>query len=172
LLATFIGGSGHFFGPVMGACLVTWLQSSLSDVTEVWQLYFGLMFMAVVMFQPTGIAGLIMLHKPVWQAGGLVRLLPVYLALIPPVLAIVAGTVMIIEMTVRLLVKASDGPVMSLLGVMFAANSVWPWLLAILLVTAGIWGVRWLRPRVTAAWTAALSARDARPVPPPAGAPA
>jgi branched-chain amino acid transport system permease protein len=160
LLATFIGGSGHFFGPIIGACLVTWLQASLSDSTEVWQLYFGLMFMAVVMFQPSGIAGLIMMHKPALQAGGLRRLLPVYLALIPPLLAGLAGIVMLIEMTVRLKVKASDGSVMSLAGITFDAKGIGPWLLAALLLVVSVWGVRVLRPRLAAAWTSALVPRS------------
>jgi branched-chain amino acid transport system permease protein len=156
LLATFIGGSGVFFGPIIGACLVTWLQASLSDVTEVWQLYFGLLFMAVVMFQPSGIAGLIMMHKPVWQAGGLLRLLPTYLALIPPALALLAGLVMVIEMTVRLMVKASDGPILSLAGITFNAKGLLPWLVALALLAAGGWGLRRLAPQVRAAWTRAL----------------
>jgi branched-chain amino acid transport system permease protein len=171
LLATFIGGSGHFFGPIIGACLVTWLQASLSDITEVWQLYFGLLFMAVVMFQPSGIAGLIMMHKPVWQARGLLRLLPVYTALIPPVLALLAGLIMIVEMTVRLKVKASDGSVMSLVGVTFDAKGPVPWLLAAALVGVGGWGLRWLQPRLRAAWTEALTPQHAQlPSPTTAGA--
>ena len=38
LLAAYIGGIGHFVGPVLGAILVTYLQIMLSDVTEIWQL--------------------------------------------------------------------------------------------------------------------------------------
>ncbi len=164
LLATFIGGSGHFFGPIIGACLVTWLQASLSDSTEVWQLYFGLLFMAMVMFQPSGIAGLIMMHKPVWQVRGLTRLLPVYVALILPLLALVAGLVMVVEMTVRLMVKASDGSVMSLIGITFDAKQLMPWLLALALLGVGSWVLHWLQPRLRAAWTRAL-ARPATPQP-------
>ena len=69
--ATFIGGAGHFVGPILGAVLVTYLQNMLSDVTEVWQLYFGLMFIATVMYAPGGLAGLVMMHGPIWRAGAL-----------------------------------------------------------------------------------------------------
>ena len=62
LLAAYIGGVGNFIGPIIGAMLVTWLQVMLSDLTDVWQLYFGLLFIGVVMFAPGGIAGLVMLH--------------------------------------------------------------------------------------------------------------
>ena len=68
LLAAYIGGIGSFIGPVIGAILVTWLEVMLSDVTDVWQLYFGLLFIGMVMFAPNGIAGLIMMHAPLWQA--------------------------------------------------------------------------------------------------------
>ena len=68
LLAAFIGGISNFIGPVVGAVLVTWLEVMLSDVTDVWQLYFGLLFIGMVMFAPDGIAGLLMMHQPLWQA--------------------------------------------------------------------------------------------------------
>ena len=78
LLATYIGGVGHFVGPILGAVLVTYLQNMLSDVTEVWQLYFGLMFVAAVMYAPGGLAGLVMMHGPLWRAGTLRWVLPAY----------------------------------------------------------------------------------------------
>src|SRR5262245_49720187 len=64
LLAAFVGGTGYFIGPVLGAVLITYLQTELPDVTDVWQLYFGLLFIATVMFAPEGIAHLIMMHRP------------------------------------------------------------------------------------------------------------
>src|SRR5260370_13918618 len=70
LLATFIGGSGYFFGPVIGAVLVTYLQIMLSDVTEIWQLYFGLLFIAMVMFAPQGIAVWLLMDLPRWSERG------------------------------------------------------------------------------------------------------
>src|SRR5580692_3498967 len=50
LLMAYIGGVGSFAGPIVGAVIITFLQITLSDVTSAWQLYFGLMFIAVVMF--------------------------------------------------------------------------------------------------------------------------
>ena len=67
LLMTYVGGVGHFFGPVLGAAIITYLQERLSDVTDVWQLYFGLMFIGVVMLAPGGLAGWIAMHV---EAGG------------------------------------------------------------------------------------------------------
>ena len=71
LFATYIGGVGFFIGPIVGAIFVTFLSLGLSDLTEVWQLYFGLIFIAVVMFAPGGITGLLMMHRPLLKAGTL-----------------------------------------------------------------------------------------------------
>jgi branched-chain amino acid transport system permease protein len=65
LFAVVIGGSGHFLGPVMGACLVVALQVGLSGVTDAGLLILGVLFLAVAVFQPTGIAGMIMRFRPV-----------------------------------------------------------------------------------------------------------
>ena len=59
----YIGGIGAFAGPIIGAIVITFLQIILSDVTSAWQLYFGLMFIGVVMCAPGGIAGWLMLHR-------------------------------------------------------------------------------------------------------------
>ena len=58
LQMVFIGGVGFFWGPPLGAILLTVLFSQLSDVTDLWSLYIGLAFMAIVLFAPKGIAGL------------------------------------------------------------------------------------------------------------------
>ena len=55
LLMAYIGGVAHFFGAVLGAITITWLQVSLSDYTTAWQLYLGLFFMAIVLFAPGGL---------------------------------------------------------------------------------------------------------------------
>ena len=79
LFAAFIGGTAYFFGPILGAILVTYLQLGLTDVTTVWQLYFGLIFIGIVMFAPGGIAGLLMMHRPLIRAGSLGMVIPSYL---------------------------------------------------------------------------------------------
>ena len=71
LFATYIGGIGFFIGPIVGAIFVTFLSLGLSDLTQVWQLYFGLIFIAVVLFAPGGITGLLMMHRPLLKAGTL-----------------------------------------------------------------------------------------------------
>ena len=59
LLMAYIGGIRYFWGPVLGAVTLTVMQSSLSDVTEAWLLYLGVLFIGVVMFAPDGLAGIL-----------------------------------------------------------------------------------------------------------------
>jgi len=160
LLATFVGGVGNFIGPVLGAILVTYLQVMLSDVTEVWQLYFGLMFIGMVMFAPGGLAGLLMMHAPLWHARVVHRVLPAYLLALVPGLVTLVGASLVIEMSYRLLVKASSGPDMVFLTVPFDAAGPLPWVIAAVLLVGGFWAFRRTWPVVADAWNDAL--RQAR----------
>jgi branched-chain amino acid transport system permease protein len=137
LLATFIGGSGYFFGPVIGAVLVSYLQVMLSDVTEIWQLYFGLLFIATVMFAPQGIAGLIMRHRPLWRHRTLHKVLLTYAIALPPALVALAGATLMIELVYHLAAKASDGPRMVFFGVAMSADHPAAWLAAAALAVVG-----------------------------------
>ena len=155
LLAAYIGGIGNFAGPVIGAILVTWLEVMLSDVTDVWQLYFGLLFIGVVMFAPRGIAGLLMMHEPLWRAGAygaLLRLAPTYLLALVPGLMLVAGLILVIEMTYHLSVRASEGPTITLFHVAVDTTSALPWGAAAVLLCGGLLLLRLTRPVVGAAW--------------------
>lgn len=56
LIATVIGGSSTFFGPAVGALLLTGLNVALASVTRAWPVYLGLLFVGVVLCLPGGIA--------------------------------------------------------------------------------------------------------------------
>jgi branched-chain amino acid transport system permease protein len=160
LLAAYIGGAGNFIGPVIGAVLVTWLEVMLSDLTDVWQLYFGLLFVAVVMFAPNGIAGLVMRHEPLWQArayGSMLRLALAYLIALVPALLLLAGLIMVIEMGYHLSVKASEGPTISLFHFTLNTTSALPWLAAAVLIGGGFFLFRLTWPLVDGVWHNALA---------------
>ncbi|MBZ4659119.1 MAG: branched-chain amino acid transporter permease [Desulfacinum sp.] len=59
LLMTFIGGTGTFLGPVLGALVYTLLHDKLSDITDRWPLIMGLIFIVMVLYVPGGLSGLI-----------------------------------------------------------------------------------------------------------------
>ncbi len=155
LLATFIGGARYFIGPILGAVLVTYLQTMLSDVTEVWQLYFGLMFIAAVMYAPGGLAGLIIMHGPLLRAGALARLLPAYALLLVPLALALGGAVLIIEMITHLFEKAAEGSIMMTAGFAYDIAGWQPWAAALVALVAGASLLRLAWRRVGAAWEAA-----------------
>jgi branched-chain amino acid transport system permease protein len=55
------GGLVSFWGPVLGALFFILARDLLGAYTETWLLWYGLLFMLMVLWQPEGIAGL-------WQA--------------------------------------------------------------------------------------------------------
>jgi branched-chain amino acid transport system permease protein len=59
LLMTFVGGTGTFWGPILGAFCYIILQNYLSDVTDRWPLIMGLIFVAMVLFVPGGLSQII-----------------------------------------------------------------------------------------------------------------
>ena len=59
LLMTFIGGTGTFIGPILGAFTFTFLQDYLSDITDRWPLIMGVIFIVMVLYMPGGLSGLI-----------------------------------------------------------------------------------------------------------------
>ena len=58
LIMVIIGGQGTLLGPVFGASFFMLLEHVLSGYTEAWALFFGLIFIAFVLFAPEGIWGL------------------------------------------------------------------------------------------------------------------
>jgi branched-chain amino acid transport system permease protein len=160
LLMAYIGGVAFFIGPILGAILMTALQISLSDYTGAWLLYLGIMFVLVVMYAPGGLAGLLLMHRPLVAAGTWPRVLRAYALAALPVLALLAGLVALIETSHHLLVKASEGPAMQLFGIAFSAKSPLAWAAIVVLLVLGALGLRWVKPIVARAWDAA--AREAR----------
>ena len=63
MVTTFIGGIGVFWGPIIGAVFLTYLNDILSSITEHWILVQGTIFIVLVMFAPKGISGLLLTIK-------------------------------------------------------------------------------------------------------------
>jgi len=155
LLAAYIGGIGNFIGPVIGAILVTWLEVMLSDVTDIWQLYFGLLFIGVVMFAPNGIAGLLTMHEPLWRARAfapLLRLAATYLLALIVALPTLAAFIVLIEMIYHRSVKASEGTTIAIFHLTLDTASVLTWLAAVATLVVGFALFRRTWPIVGAAW--------------------
>lgn len=58
VMMTLIGGGFvSFWGPVVGAIIFFMARDVLGSLTETWLLWYGLLFMGVMLFEPEGLAG-------------------------------------------------------------------------------------------------------------------
>ena len=152
LLMTFIGGIGTFWGPVVGAILITFLSVALSTVTDAWQLYSGLLFVAMVVWAPGGLSGMILAHAPLVRAGRLGRVVPGYLLCLPGLVLAVAGTVGLAELAFRLQAVRNGASPRPVFGLAVDPGSLLPWLVALALLLAGALLLRRTAPPARAAW--------------------
>jgi len=148
VLMAFIGGIGHFWGPIVGAVFVTYLQSALSTYTQAWLLYFGLLFLIIILFSPGGMANLVTLHKPAWRAHLMKRLLPSYALAAATGALMLTGFVALIE----LLYSHGGGDLVSLFGLEVDTSSTLTWIVPVALFVVGIALFRWALKFVRRAW--------------------
>ena len=59
LFMAYIGGTGYFWGPIVGSGVFTYLSEYLSSFTDRWEFLFGLIFIVIVLFAPQGILGIV-----------------------------------------------------------------------------------------------------------------
>jgi branched-chain amino acid transport system permease protein len=127
LLFTFLGGATFFFGPIIGAILMVLAFVLLSEFTQAWLLYLGLVFLFMVMYAPGGIASLIMMNLRVAAFGQLRRLWTSYLALAGTALVLLAGAAAMVEMIYHLQLGATMGPELRFLGANLNVQSLDSW---------------------------------------------
>lgn len=156
LLMTFIGGIGSFYGPIIGAVCVTFLQVALSAYTKAWLLYVGLFFLAMVLFAPGGIASLIELHRPIWKANLGKKLLLPYVGAFASALVALAGLIGLVEIIYFLETQAGAGTEMSWFGIKFDAAKVLPWLSCIAPIVIGMLLLNFVRRNLKARFDAVM----------------
>ena len=117
LLFTFLGGATFFFGPIIGAILMVLATVLLSEFTQAWLLYLGLVFLFMVMYAPGGIASLVMMNLRVAAFGHFQRLWRPYLALLVTCVLGFVGVAALIEMVYHLQLNAALSPELRFMGV-------------------------------------------------------
>lgn len=152
LVMTYIGGVGTFWGPVLGAVLVTFLQVALSTLTDASLLYSGLLFVAVVLWAPGGLSGVILAHAPLVRAGVLGRVAPSYAAVLPGLVLALLGTVGLAELAFGLQAVRNGASPHPILGLPADPTSPLPWLVAVALFLLGAWWLRRTMPAAKDAW--------------------
>jgi branched-chain amino acid transport system permease protein len=152
LLSCFIGGIGHFFGPVLGAIAGVLLTVVLSAYTKAWQLYLGSVFILMVMFAPGGLSGMVVaaldVGRLVLRSGIAASMALLRSQAILGFAALLAGAgfVLMIEMLYQLSLESVNGSMISLFGMTLDAGMPGPWVLAVVLLAGGVIAFIYMRP--------------------------
>ena len=145
----YIGGLGFFIGPIVGAVILTLMNSLLSNYSEMWMLYLGILFLLTVIFLPRGFAGFIMMHQIAWQNRRLGTLILPYSVTTVPALVFLAAFVGLVELSH----KGDD--ILPFFGLSLGAESMLSWGILLALAGIGALGVKLSRPRLASAWALA-----------------
>lgn len=176
VLHTFIGGSGLFFGPVIGASLMTLFTFLMSELTRSWLLYQGILFTLVMLFAPSGIAGIVQAHianhhRLPWNR--LAR--PYALSALGGVL-VSAGVVFLIQMAehvfspaYRTAVARGHWEPVTLLGIAWPPLDAVTWLVPVIAFAAGVAILQRMRGPIVRLWLEEPRGAE-RPVVPVPGA--
>jgi branched-chain amino acid transport system permease protein len=142
-----------FFGPIIGAVLMVLAFVLLSEFTKAWLLYLGLLFLFMVMYAPGGIGepdhdepapGLARQAGAVWC--------PVYAGSVCHwrVLALLGGAALV-EMVYHLQLSSASGSVVPFWARRWTWSGFRHWLMAALLLAAGVLAFRPLQQALCAA---------------------
>jgi branched-chain amino acid transport system permease protein len=144
VLNSYIGGVGVFLGPALGAALMTFFGYVVSDTTQAWLLYQGVLFVLVMMFMPEGLVGLGAAATRRVRRLGAARALPLLLVWLLAVLLLAAGAVFLVELLQRLCshdyramaAMAASLPPVSMFGASWEATGLatWAWPLGLLVL--------------------------------------
>ncbi len=149
LLMAYIGGLGYFIGPIIGAVVLTLMNSLLSNYSELWMLYLGIMFLLTVMFLPRGFAGFIMMHHMAWVRGNMRLLIKPYILTGIPALLFAICAIALIEMS------HTDDETFQFLGMALNPSSSVTWIALIAVASAAFYAVRRSRTQLFDAWETA-----------------
>jgi branched-chain amino acid transport system permease protein len=59
LFMAFLGGTGSYFGPILGAAIFVYFTDWISSITEHWEFFLGVLFIILVLYFHRGFIGLI-----------------------------------------------------------------------------------------------------------------
>ena len=149
LLMAYIGGLGYFIGPIIGAVVLTLMNSLLSNYSELWMLYLGIMFLLTVMFLPRGFAGFIMMHQMAWLNGKMKTLIKPYLITGVPATFFALSVIALIEMS------HTDDEVFNFLGMSFEPSSAMSWILLLLIAGGAFFATKRSSVQLMDAWESA-----------------
>ena len=149
LLMAYIGGLGFFIGPIIGAVVLTLMNSVLSHYTTLWMLYLGIMFVLTVMFLPNGLTGFLMMHRTPWHLGK-IRLL-----IKPYIVTSIPGAVFALSLVAMVEMAHSSEAEFVFLGASFNSSGIVSWGVLVAIALGSFIALRRSLPALREAWAQA-----------------
>jgi branched-chain amino acid transport system permease protein len=118
LIAVVIGGTAEFFGPIVGAVVLTFFSVVVSSVSAAWVAYLGLFFVWVVVVAPHGLARFVACR---WREG----------FLIGAVMAWTLAVVVIMELAYALQFDPHNDGLAHVFGFALDGHRAAPWCVAV-----------------------------------------
>ena len=160
LFMVWIGGARTFVGPILGAILITYLNSNLSDITDAWYLYLGILFMTIVMFAQGGLSGLIVMHEPIWKTDYRLfgRMIAPYARGIGATFVATIGAIGLIEIIYFLSTRVTEETNTMLFWMEVDAASTLPWIAYAAVTALGVAACRRTYPPMANSYNEAIAA--------------
>ncbi len=149
LIMVMIGGAGYFIGPIVGAIFYTLLSTVLSNFTEIWLMYVGIIFVLTILYVPSGLTGILVMHSAIVKAKKFSRLLPAYGKMALPVIGILLGIIGLLEIAHFAHNTTADEMTMSLFFVTIDTSSLLPWVFFTTILISGFYFAKKLAPSVS-----------------------
>lgn len=140
LIMAYVGGITYFAGPIMGAVLLTYMSSMMSDFTEAWLLYLGLMFVLIVMYARVASPGSCSASGTV-SGGKLGRLLRKWSVQLLGCLLMLIGLIILVEVSVRW--SNGWGEAFEPFGLHFTHADIVTWIAIFVPIVAGAMSSAW-----------------------------
>ena len=138
LSATFIGGTGYFLGPVVGASIFSLFRILLSNNTEIWSLYQGIILIVFVLYFPKGLTGFFVDQRDFIKSRSKLGVLYHYLKIIVPAIIATLSIAWLIE-CLNTILHHQEKAYFVFLWILFSVSNPMYWFAAILLSTLGIY---------------------------------
>lgn len=137
LIATYLGGITYVMGPVVGALTVTFLEINLARLTDAWLFYYGLLFIAIILFAPRGLTGILMDLPGIVRRAGWGGPIKALLRWLPVVAPGAIGTVILVELSYHLSNSFDAREPLILFWTVTSAQSWIPWSMGASMALAG-----------------------------------
>lgn len=158
LLFVFIGGTGYFYGPLLGAAIGVFMTVVVADHSSAWPFYLGLFFMAMVVWAPGGVASLVLATARLARHGELQAVLPALARAIVATSLSVLGLISIVEMLYHRTLSMDASVPLELFGLTVVTSNSAPWGVSVAILVAGIAGLAMNRP----SWRLAIGDANGR----------